>query len=160
MFNIGDRIVYPMHGAGFVEDLVTQVIGGKPREYYDIRIYGGNIRLKLPVDGPVQLRNVMDRAAGEELLAYFSAVEIDMTAPWGKRYKENMDRLKQGTPQDVAEVVKALMLRDKNPGLSTGDRQVMVTAKNILCTELAMALELEIKDVQLRLQKVIDESMG
>lgn len=160
MYNVGDRVVYPMHGAGFIEGTVTQTIGGQQREYYDIRIHGGNIRLKLPVDGPVRLRDVMSAADAETLLAYFATVEIDMSAPWGKRYKENMDRLKQGSPQDVAEVVKTLMLRDKNPGLSTGDRQVMVTAKNILCSELSLALELEVKDVQLRLQQVIDEMMG
>ncbi|MBQ8893016.1 MAG: CarD family transcriptional regulator [Clostridia bacterium] len=160
MFNVGDRVVYPMHGAGFIEGTVKQTIGGQQKEYYDIRIHGGNIRLKLPVDGPVRLRNVMDRDQAQHVLEYFRALEIDMSAPWGKRYKENMERLKVGTPEDVAGVVKALMLRDKNPGLSTGDRQVMVTAKNILCSELSLALDLEVKEVQNKLQDAVNEMIG
>lgn len=160
MFKIGDRVVYPMHGAGFIEDTVLQTIGGQQREYYDIRILGSNIRLKSPVEGPVRLREVMEKQEGQALLAYFRDLEIDVNAPWGKRYKENMERLKNGVPEEVAEVVKALMLRDKTVGLSTGDRQVMVTAKNILCSELSMALDLEMKDVQQELQAVVDETVG
>ncbi|MBQ6823343.1 MAG: CarD family transcriptional regulator [Clostridia bacterium] len=160
MYHVGDRVVYPMHGAGFIEGTVTQTIGGQQREYYDIRIHGGNIRLKLPVDGPIRLRAVMNSEEAEQVLHHFHALEIDVNAPWGKRYRENMDRLKVGTPEDVAEVVKTLMLRDKNPGLSTGDRQVMVTAKNILCSELSLALEKEIKDIQKLLQDSVDEYLG
>lgn len=160
MFKIGDRVVYPMHGAGFIEDTVLQTIGGQQREYYDIRILGSNIRLKSPVEGPVRLRDVMNEREAQDLMAYFRDLEIDMSAPWGKRYKENMERLKTGDPEEVAEVVKALMLRDKTVGLSTGDRQVMVTAKNILCSELSLALEMELKDVQRDLQTVVDEIVG
>lgn len=160
MYHVGDRVVYPMHGAGFIEGTVTQTIGGQQREYYDIRIHGGNIRLKLPVDGPVRLREVMSEAEAQSVLEHFRAVEIDLNAPWGKRYRENMDRLKQGNPNEVAEVVKTLMLRDKNPGLSTGDRQVMVTAKGILCSELSLALGTEVKEIQGLLQRLVDELMG
>ncbi len=162
MFNIGDRVVYPMHGAGFIEGIVLQTVGGQQKEYYDIRIHGGHIRLKLPVQnvGVIRLREVMKPAQAQQVMDYFKNLEIDQSTPWGKRYKENMDRLKSGSPEEVAEVVKTLMLRDKAVGLSTGDRQVMVLARNILCSELSLALETEIEVLQKELQGVVDEIIG
>lgn len=162
MYKVGDRVVYPMHGAGFIEGVVLQTIGGQPKEYYDIRIHGGNIRLKLPVVsiGSISLRAVIGKEEAAEVLDYFDALEIDVNAPWGKRYKENMEQLKTGDPKLVAEVIKALMVRDKTVGLSTGDRQVMVLAKNILCSELSLALGMQISEVQAHLQNVIDKSLG
>lgn len=162
MFKVGDRVVYPMHGAGFIEGVVLQTIGGQPKEYYDIRIHGGNIRLKLPVVsmGSICLRAVIGKEDAAEVLEYFDALEIDVKAPWGKRYKENMEQLKTGDPKQVAEVIKALMVRDKTVGLSTGDRQVMVLAKNILCSELSLVLDMQMSEVQAHLQSVIDRSLG
>lgn len=162
MFNIGDRVVYPMHGAGFVEEIVQQSVGGQLRDYYDIRIHGGNIRLKLPVQnvGAIRLREIITETEAQKVLLYFRELEVDQTAPWGKRYKENMELLKTGDLQTVASVVKTLMLRDKAVGLSTGDRQVMVLAKNILCSELSLVLEKEISDLLMELQEVVDEMVG
>ena len=162
MFKVGDRVVYPMHGAGFVEGIVQQTIGGQIKDYYEIHIHGGNIRLKLPVDnvGAIRLRSVMDQGEAQETLAYFETLEIDQSAPWGKRYKENMEHLKTGDPKEVVGVVKALMLRDKAVGLSTGDRQVMVLSKNILCSELSLSLEREMTDLFKNLQEIIDHTLG
>ena len=158
MFNVGDRVVYPMHGAGFIEGIVQQMVGGQLRDYFDIRIHGGTIRLKLPVQNVnvVHLRAVMTAAEAQKTLDYFESLEIDQSAPWGKRYKENLEHLKTGDPKEVVGVVKALMLRDKAVGLSTGDRQVMVMARNILCSELSLALDTEIELLQKKLQEMIE----
>jgi len=162
MFKVGDRVVYPMHGAGFIEGIVQQTVGGQLKDYYDIRIHGGNIRLKLPVlnVGVIRLREVMGSAEAREVLEYFKELQIDQNVPWGKRYKENVEHLKTGNPKEVVGVVKALMLRDKVVGLSTGDRQVMVLSKNILCSELSLALEQEISVLFETLQGIIDETIG
>ncbi len=162
MFKVGDRVVYPMHGAGFIEGTVQQTIGGQLKDYYDIRIHGGNIRLKLPVQnvGVIRLREVMSESEAQEVLAYFKELEIDQSVPWGKRYKENVEHLKTGDPKEVVGVVKALMLRDKAVGLSTGDRQVMVLSKNILCSELSLALDQEMDSLLKALQGIIDETIG
>lgn len=158
MFNVGDRVVYPMHGAGFIEGIVQQMVGGQLRDYFDIRIHGGTIRLKLPVQNVnvVHLRAVMTAAEAQKTLDYFEGLEIDQSAPWGKRYKENLEHLKTGDPKEVVGVVKALMLRDKAVGLSTGDRQVMVMARNILCSELSLSLDTEIEVLQKKLQEMIE----
>lgn len=162
MFKIGDQIVHPMHGAGFIEGIEMQTVGGVQREYFDISLLGGKIRLKFPVEnsGIVRLRPLVDANQAQELMHYFKTLEIDMSGPWSKRYKENIDRIKKGNPKDVVEVIKTLMLRDKMVGLSTGDRQMMVMAKNILCSELAMVMESNVDSVFSELQNEIQNEMG
>ncbi|MBQ3083836.1 MAG: CarD family transcriptional regulator [Clostridia bacterium] len=162
MFNVGDRVVHPMHGSGFIEGIESKIVGGIQRDYYNVSIRGGNIRLMFPAEnnGTIRLRAVISSEVGASVLEHFRSVEIDMNAPWGKRYKENSERIKTGDPKEVAEVVKALMLRDKMVGLSTGDRQMMVTARNILISELAMVLEREGAAIQAELETVINETIG
>ena len=161
MFKVGDRIVYPMHGAGHIEGIEQQTVGGVPREYYCVCVLGSNIRLKLPVEssGTIRLRPIIGKEEAEQVLAHFSSFTVDMDQPWGKRYKENVDRLKTGEPVEIAEVVKALMLRDKTAGLSIGDRQLMLTAKNIFIGELSMALERESDAVREELNQMIESSI-
>lgn len=162
MFKISDRIVHPMHGAGVIEGIELQTIAGVQREYYAVSLLDGKIRLKFPVEnsGVVRLRSLVDQQRAARVLHRFETLEIDMSGPWSKRYKENMDRIKKGEPEEVVEVVKTLMLRDKLVGLSTGDRQVLVMAKNILCSELSMVLDMDIDAVFKKLQKIIENEVG
>lgn len=162
MFKIGDQIVHPMHGSGFIEGIEMQTIGGVQREYFNISLLGGKIRLKFPVEnsGSVRLRPLVDVKQAKELIDYFNTLEIDMSGPWSKRYKENIDRIKKGDPKEVVEVIKILMLRDKMVGLSTGDRQMMVMAKNILCSELAMVMESDVDTIFGKLQDAIKNEIG
>lgn len=162
MFKIGDQIVHPMHGAGFIEGVEMQTVGGVQREYYNISLLGGKIRLKFPVEnsGIVRLRPLVDAKRAQELMHHFNTLQIDMSGPWSKRYKENIDRIKKGDPEEVVEVIKTLMLRDKMVGLSTGDRQMMVMAKNILCSELAMVMESDIETIFGKLQDATKNEMG
>ncbi len=157
MYKIGDRVFYPMHGAGYIENIEIKTVGGQAREYYAVKIICGNILLMLPVEGgKIQLRDIISKEEAQKILLYFEDCSIDTEGSWGRRYKENMEKLKLGIPKDTVDVVKALMIRDKNVGLSTGDRQVMVMAKNILCSELSFALEREIPDLQKELQNMVD----
>ncbi|MBQ7971484.1 MAG: CarD family transcriptional regulator [Clostridia bacterium] len=162
MFKIGDQVVHPMHGAGFIEGVEMQTVGGVQREYYNISLLGGKIRLKFPVEnsGIVRLRPLVDVKRAQELMHYFNTLQIDMSGPWSKRYKENIDRIKKGDPEEVVEVIKTLMLRDKMVGLSTGDRQMMVMAKNILCSELAMVMQSDVETIFSELQDAIKIEMG
>ncbi|MBQ4052141.1 MAG: hypothetical protein IJD09_00615 [Clostridia bacterium] len=161
MFKIGDRIVYPMHGAGYIEGTELQTVGGIQREYYTIHILGSNIRLKLPVasTGNIRLRSVIDEPQALEVLEHFKGFQIDPELPWGKRYKENVDRLKTGIPRETAEVVKTLMLRDRTVGLSIGDRQVMLTAKNVFSAELALALERSHDEMRQLLNEIVEQDV-
>lgn len=161
MFKVGDCIFYPMHGAGIIMNIEPKIIGGQTREYYVVKLLCGNINLMVPTDGvKITLRDIIESNRAEQVLTYFRTCEIDRNSSWGKRYKENLERLKSGEPNETVEVVKALMLREKNVGLSTGDRQILVLAKNILCSELSVALNREIPDLQKELQEVIDAELS
>ncbi len=162
MFSIGDKVVYPMHGAGVIEGIETKIIGGQPRDYYNVSLLGGNIRISLPVSntGNIRLRSIVSEEKAEELLRYFLELEIDTNAPWGKRFKENNEQLKTGIPEKAAEVVKTLMIRDRMVGLSTGDRQMMVNAKNIFCSELAISLKSSQEEILEKLQEIIENTLG
>lgn len=162
MYKIGDRIFYPMHGAGIIENIEPKMIAGQMREYYIVKLLCGNISVMVPTNSlKISLRNIIDPKQAAEILAYFKDCKIDRNTPWGKRYKENLERLKSGDPFEAVSVIKSLMLREKEVGLSTGDRQILVLAKNILCSELSIALESEISDLQNNLQEIInDEVMG
>ena len=161
MYKIGDRVFYPMHGTGYIENIEMKAVGGQAREYYAVKIVCGNILLMLPVEGgKICLRDIISAEEAQNVLKHFEDCRVDTETSWGRRYKENMERLKSGLPKDTAEIVKALMIRDKNVGLSTGDRQVMVMAKNILCSELSFALDLEIVALQRELQEIVDTQLA
>lgn len=142
MFNVGEKIVYPMHGAGVIEAIESRENAGVSTEYYKVRIFNGNIMLMIPVENrsEVRLRHIIDSEKAEKLLTDFKSYISD-DVPWNKRYKFNVERLKTGSIEDTAAVLGELILREKTHGLSTSDRKMFVLAKNILCSELSIALD-------------------
>ena len=145
MYAIGDKIVYPMHGTGYIENIETKEIGGRKADYYTIHIINGNIQLSLPVESKaeLQLRPITCRDTVARILSDFENQEIDANITWNKRYQINMERLKKGDMESVAQVVKELMIRDATNGLSTGDRKMLILSRHILVTEMAMVLEMD-----------------
>lgn len=162
MFQIGDRVVYPMHGAGIIEGTEEKTVGGRRIAYYQVQILGGSIRLLLPVEnnGNIRLRPVIGPEEAKAVLAYFRELKVDMDLPWGRRHRENTELLKTGEPENEAAVLKSLMLRERAVGLSTGDRQTMVLAKNILSSELALTLGVSVEQIQQELRSAADEAAG
>lgn len=142
MFSVGDKIVYPMHGAGVINDIVDQKFGDRTIKYYDVTIACGSINLMIPTENKsdIKLRYICSESEANEILNKFADIEIDTEIPWNKRHKINMDKLRKGDLLNVSTVLKELMLRDITHGLSTGDRKMLILAKNILFNELAMAL--------------------
>ncbi len=149
MFSIGQNIVYPMHGAGVVEAIESKQIGGNTHDYYKVRIFNGNINLMVPVDNVVgvKMRTVIDKNAANEMVKSFDNLKQECDIPWNKRYKINVDKLKTGDITEVACVFIDLVQREKTHGLSTSDRKMFVLTKNILCSELSVALETPLSDV-------------
>jgi len=140
MYNIGDKIVYPMHGAGVIESIEEKEILGEKQNYYVVRIPVGDMKILIPIKNieDVGIRQIIDQ---KDLDAAFLTLENtpSTTNPnWTKRYRENMDKIKTGNIVDVADVVKTLMQRDKEKGLSTGERKMLSSAKQILISELIL----------------------
>lgn len=157
MFVIGDYIVHPMHGAGVIENIVNKRINGDEREYYVLKLPVGDMVVMVPVEGCecIGVRPVVSRAEAQEILNTFPNIEISMTQNWNKRYRENMDKIKSGNLLEVSEVVKGLMCRDVERGLSTGERKMLHSAKQILISELVIALDTNYGQIEEELTSAI-----
>ena len=143
MFQVGDKIVHPMHGAGIVESVVENKIDGVIREYYVMRLPVRAMVVMIPTHNCAEIgvRPVMDCDGANAILASLTGIQVDVEQNWNRRYRENMERLKSGNLLEVAKVIKALMVRDAERGLSNGERKMLHSAKEILVSELVLALE-------------------
>ena len=142
MFRIGDKVAHPMHGAGVIDSIVTERIAGSEQDYYVFRMPVGGLVLKIPTasSGLVGLRNILDPVRAARLLSDMAALEVDrFTGSWNQRYRENMLKQKSGDLYELARVIKGLTLRDQKRGLSTGERKMLHSAKQILISEIVLS---------------------
>lgn len=150
MFRIGDHIVHPMHGAGVIESIVQRKIDGSLRDYYALKLPVGGMLVMIPVDTceRIGVRGVMSADEARKIVECFSTLSIDMTSNWNQRYRENLQKIKSGDLMQVASVIKGLMQRDRERGLSTGERRMLHTAKQILISELILALDCDSAEIE------------
>ncbi|WHH58140.1 CarD family transcriptional regulator [Petroclostridium sp. X23] len=141
MYNIGDKIVYPMHGAGVIESIEEKEILGKRQKYYIMKMPIGDMKVMIPMASieSIGIREVIDHKEAEGVIEIFRSGTTDMCTNWNKRYRENMGKIKSGNIREVAQVVKNLIYRDKEKGLSTGERKMLNSARQILVSELVLA---------------------
>ncbi len=149
MFNIGDKVVYPMHGAGIIEKIEEKDILGEKRKYYIMRIPIGEMKVMVPLDNidEIGIRNVITGNEIDRVWDLLKDSASDMPDNWNRRYRENMEKLKSGDIFEVAMVVRNLMLSDKEKGLSTGERKMLTNAKQILISELVLAKDIDENEV-------------
>lgn len=150
MFRIGDKVVHPMHGAGIVESIVQKKVDGVVRDYYIMKLPGRSMIVMIPTDScdAIGVRPVMNREQADQVLAAIPNIQVEMTANWNHRYRENMERLKSGDLLEVARVIKGLSARDAKRGLSTGERKMLHAAKQILISELVLSTSQSYEDVE------------
>ena len=160
-YNIGDKIVYPMHGAGIVEAIEEQEIMGTKQTYYIMRIPIGDMKVMIPTCNAeeVGLRDVIDEEEADKVLASFKACPTEMDSNWNKRYRENAERIKSGNIYEVVRVVKNLMYRDKSRGLSTGERKMLNGAKQILVSELVVAKNTKQSDIENIMNEIVSAEL-
>ena len=152
MFQVGDKIVHPMHGAGVIDSIVSKKVNGVVRDYYILKLPVGGMLVMIPTEHTEEIgvRPVVDRDEADRLIAAMPGIEVDMTQNWNRRYRENMLRIKSGDLMEVARVVKGLMLRDEDRGLSTGERKMLHSAKQILISELVLSHDTSYEDMERR----------
>ena len=157
MSQVGDKIVHPMHGAGVVDSIVSKKVNGVVREYYLLKIPVGGMLVMIPTTNSEEIgvRPVVNSAEADRIIASIPDIEVDMTANWNRRYRENMLRLKSGDLTEVARVVKGLALRDTDRGLSTGERKMLHSAKQILISELVLSQNTSYEDVEARINTAL-----
>ena len=156
-FRVGDRIAHPMHGAGVIDSVVKRKINGTDRDYYVLKLPAGDMLVMIPVDTSAEIgvRPIVDADEAEKILGSIPGLEIEMTQNWNKRYRENMLKIKSGNLLEVAAVVKGLMQRDKERGLSTGERKMLHSAKQILISEIVLSESASYEEVEERLNSAL-----
>ena len=142
MFTVGDKVVHPMHGAGVIDQIVTETVAGSTQDYYVFHMPVGGLVLKIPTASSdmVGLRGVWEAAKSVQLLQKLPSMKAEaFTGSWNQRNRDTMEKLTSGDLYQVAQVIKNLTHRDNEKGLSTGERKMLRTAKQILITEMVLS---------------------
>ncbi|MEW8973722.1 MAG: CarD family transcriptional regulator [Tissierellaceae bacterium] len=158
MFNIGDKIVYPMHGAGIIENIEEKEILGEIRKYFIMKMPIGEMKVMVPVDNvsDVGVREIIDKVEMEEVITVLRGSRSNMPQNWNRRFRANMDRIKSGDIFEIAAVVRNLMLLDIEKGLSTGERKMLSDAKQMLISEMVLVCDLDVE----RVEELIEEAVS
>ena len=145
MYEVGDKVVYPHHGAGTVVKKEKREVLGEAREYLTIKILHNDMTVQVPSENAekVGLRRVIGEKEVGVVLKALTGVSTEMPKNWNRRFKHNRDKMKTGDILELAEVVRNLALRDREKGLSTGEKQMFVKAKKILASELMYAKDMD-----------------
>ena len=159
MYEVGDKVVYPHHGAGQVVKKEVKTVLGQEREYLTIQILHNDMVVNVPTENAerVGLRRVIDIIVVDEVLEVLHGDGTKMPKNWNRRFKHNRDKMKTGDVFELAEVVRNLSLRDQEKGLSTGEKQMFVKAKKILASELMYARGMSETEAAAWLEEVLTE---
>jgi CarD family transcriptional regulator len=159
-YKVGDKVVYPHHGAGKVLKKEKKEMLGERREYLTIKILHNDMTVMVPCDsaGRAGLRRVIGEAEVEQVLTVLRGDMSQMPKNWNRRFKHNRDKMKTGDVFELAEVVRNLAIRDFEKGLSTGEKQMFTRAKKILASELMYALDMEEKEAEEYLDDLLEST--
>jgi CarD family transcriptional regulator len=156
-FAVGDKVVYPHHGAAVIEGKEKRVFDGQKTDYFVLRITYGDLKVSIPVDkaDEIGLREVINDEEVEEVFAVLRKKEARMPTNWSRRFKNHVEKLKSGDIYQVAEVVRNLSIREADKGLSAGEKRMLARARQILVSELTFALNVDEEAAELRLDDVL-----
>jgi CarD family transcriptional regulator len=159
LYKVGDKVVYPHHGAGTVVKREVREVLGEKREYLTIQILHNDMTVNVPSENAekVGLRKVIDEEMVAKVLKALTGTGTVMPKNWNRRFKHNRDKMKTGDIFELAEVVRNLSLRDHEKGLSTGEKQMFVKAKKILASELMYAKGMDEDEAAEWLDEVLSE---
>ena len=157
MFNVGDRIAHPMHGAGVIDSIVTRHVDGADKKYYALQLPSADMLVMIPVESSenIGVRPIIEPQEADRIISSIADIEVNMTQNWNKRYRENMLKIKSGDLMEVAEVIKGLMLRDTDRGLSTGERKMLHSAKQILISEIVLSKSSSYEEIEERINSAV-----
>lgn len=159
MYDVGDKVVYPHHGAGKIVRKESKEILGQQREYLTIQILYNEMTVEVPTDNADRagLRKVIAEETVAEVIACLRDDGSLMPKNWNRRFKHNRDKIKTGDIFELAEVVRNLSIRELDKGLSTGEKQMYGRAKKILASELMYARDMEEEEATEFLEGLLDE---
>jgi len=154
MYQVGEKIVHPLYGAGIIENLEEKEVEGMLQTYYVLQIPVGNLKImisaaKAEAQG---IRSIHHKDEIVQVIASITHTQVDMPDNWNQRYKENMERIKSGQLAEVSLVYRNLLLRERERGLSTAEKKLMTTAKQIILSELILSKDLDRTDAETLLE--------
>ncbi len=140
-FKVGDTVVYPHHGAATIEAIETRTIKGEERVYLVLKVAQGDLTVRVPADNVdlVGVRDVVDQEGLDQVFDVLRQPHTEEPTNWSRRYKANLEKLASGDVIKVAEVVRDLWRRERERGLSAGEKRMLAKARQILVSELALA---------------------
>lgn len=156
MFEIGDKVVYPMHGAGIIEGIEAKEILGETQQYYVLTFPIGGMKVMIPTKNVenIGIRQVISGTDFNKVMQVLSNEGPALPDNWNKRYRMNLEKLKTGDIYEVANVVRDLMLRDHAKGLSTAERKMLNNARQILVSELVLSSSTEEEEIAAMVDRV------
>ena len=161
MYKIGDKIVYPMHGAGIIQGIEEKKVLKEKKSYYIMKMPVGDMMIMIPTNNheEIGVRYIIDTKTAKNVIEKFDEETGTINENWNKRYRENMIKIRSGDILEVLQVVKSLMIRDKERGLSTGERKMLSNAKQILFSELVLAKAAVVEEIEQMLDAAIEKQM-
>ncbi len=156
MFDVGDKVVYPMHGAGTIVAIEEKEVLNEKKKYYILQMPVGNMKVMIPLDKveEIGLRAVITPYKIEEVVSLLQSEGTKMNQNWNRRYRANLEKIKTGDIYEVSEVVRNLALLDNEKGLSTGEKKMLNNAKQILVSELVLAQNSSEEDVTAMIDEI------
>jgi CarD family transcriptional regulator len=157
-FKVGDRVVYPHHGAAVIEKKEMIEVAGEKREYLILKIAHGDMTLSVPTDkvDEVGMRPPISAEDVDDLFQLLGKKDVREPTNWSRRFKNHQEKLKSGDVYQVAEVVRNLALREATKGLSAGEKAMLVKARSVLVSELSFALNLSEDDALKKLEEQLN----
>lgn len=159
MYNVGDKIVYPSYGAGIIEAIEEKVIHGEKHKYYAIAVPGSSVRMLLPVDRCDELcvRTVISVDDAKKVLECFRDTPVPDDTTWNKRQRENMLKIRSGDIFEILSVLKGLMYRERLKGVSTSERKILSSVKQMIVSELILSGIADRENIENILDDIISE---
>ena len=145
MFDKGDKIVYPLYGAGIIEELEERLIDGAPEIYYILNIPVSSLKIMVSAAKAeiLGIREVCPKDEVIQIINNKNLADAVMNQNWNQRYKENFEKIKTGLLQEVIIVFRNLLNREKMRSLSSAEKKMLTTAKQIIISEIAISHEIE-----------------
>lgn len=159
-FQIGDKVVYPNHGVGVIEQISSRTIGLNVQKFYLLKIKASALRVEVPFNNVVMvgLRPVVKNGEVLKIITFLADGKCDNHTDWKYRFKENSDKMRTGSLLEVAVVLKSLLVLAKDKPLSFREKKMLERARYLLVTELAMSRNCEEAEVEEQLNKALSKS--
>ena len=158
LFEVGETVVYPHHGAATITEVKTRVIKGEEKTYLKLNVTQGDLVIEVPAENVdlVGVRDVIDEGGLKEVFEVLQAPFTEEPTNWSRRYKANLEKLASGDVIKVSEVVRDLWRRDQDRGLSAGEKRMLAKARQVLESEVALAKKVSEEDAA----KILDDVLG